>query len=96
MTTYYVAVDYDDYDIGASSRLLPVVGTSQDEVLAEATDRYPLTECIIAEPCSEVLYEEIIDLGVPLSWHFDEKTGTHFTTHEAHEREMAEAIVWKI
>ena len=94
MTTYYVAVDYDDYDIGASSRLLPVVGTSHDEVLAEATDRYPLTECILVEPCSEILYEEIIERGAPFSWHFDVETGTHFTAHEAQERELAEAIVW--
>lgn len=96
MTTYYVATDYDRYDIDSTGKLLPVVGTTQEEVLAAAADRFPMTECIVAEPCTEILYQEVLERGAPRDYGYDEETGLLCTTHEAQEREMADAITWKI
>ena len=96
MTTYYVAVDYDDYDIDCSGRALPVVGTDRDEVHAAAVVKFQLVECIVSEPCTELLYREVLERGAPRDYGYDETTGLLCTTHEAHEREMAETITWKI
>jgi len=94
MTTYYIAVDYDRYDIDCSGRALSVVGTNPEEVHAAAVVKYQLVECIVAEPCTELLYREVLERGAPRDYGYDETTNLLCTVHEAQERELAEAITW--
>jgi hypothetical protein len=84
---FYIVVNADK-----SNRLaIHGIGTTAAEAIADATDWIDGTVTgLVAEPCTEALFNEVRDNGMPDGWGFDKESGLHCTTTEA------EAKTWTV